>query len=643
MILEMKRSDGTWPKDPVSVDELLDGSSQRGHEDIPQCHASTGTLNNDMELIWCRATLLSKRQSNEDALRNMLDSIEKELTRKKLEIERITEGNDFVIHNLRHRCSTQESSISSLRKEVEALKTDLSESRRTTVAVAGQVQHAQEGKEALQKEKTLLEKEMNYLQARVDELSLHLKSAKDATEKAEHNFRVQKILKEWASDKQTKLQEEVNILEKRIQTEQQRSQEATARAQELDSRLHKATQATEEAQQQLSLISKVKNRQIHTLQQQLESAEQNNQQAQHKISDLESQISTKQEQVRVLQQLSQRYIMLSQEWQQSIDRLEEQLQESEQLKLQSQQELSAMTRDCHEVQQRADNLDQRLRGAELRLSTSDQMFQDIFQRLLGQVPHSQPVWVIQRNEIQLSEEELGTGGWATIKVAQFRGLKVAAKCLHHQIISPHNIRLFTREMNMAAQARHPNLLQFIGATMDNTPIILTELMPTSLRRLLEQGVHPTRRQILSIASDVARGLNYLHLITPDPIIHRDVSSANVLLEVYGEGNYKAKISDYGSANFARYAATAGPGNPLYSAPEAHDPKRHSPKMDIYSFGLLLVEICSGELFDDHEELIRTRIHDWPEMVRVIRPCIRPEPDRRPTMTQILTELTQLNV
>ena len=91
---------------------------------------------------------------------------------------------------------------------------------------------------------------------------------------------------------------------------------------------------------------------------------------------------------------------------------------------------------------------------------------------------------------------------------------MAAKCLHNQIISAHNVRLFTREMNMAAHARHPNLLQFIGATMDNNPIILTELMPTSLRRVLEEGNPLSHGQIVSIALDVARALNYLHLSSP---------------------------------------------------------------------------------------------------------------------------------
>ena len=193
---------------------------------------------------------------------------------------------------------------------------------------------------------------------------------------------------------------------------------------------------------------------------------------------------------------------------------------------------------------------------------------------------------------------------------------------------------------MAARARHPNLLQFIGATMDNNPIILTELMPTSLRRVLEQGNPLTRRQLISIGSDVARALNYLHLTHPDPIIHRDVSSANVLLKQSGD-SYESKLSDYGSANFVRYTTTIGPGNPLYSAPEVNDPKQHSPKMDVYSFGVLLVEMCSGELFDDIDELIHTRVTDWQEIVSIIRLCTRHDPRRRPKAADLIQQLGQL--
>ena len=299
-------------------------------------------------------------------------------------------------------------------------------------------------------------------------------------------------------------------------------------------------------------------------------------------------------------------------------------------------------RQVQEVRRMSEEMEQRAVQTEARLRQSDRTFQDVLQRLIGQMPQSLPFWAVQRDEIELTEEEVGVGGWASVKVANFRGVRVAAKCLHRQIISAHNIRLFTREMNMAAQARHPNLLQFIGATMDDQePIILTELMPTSLRRILEEGAVLTGEQITSISCDVAKALNYLHLSKPEPIVHRDVSSANVLLEPCGPGRWRAKLSDYGSVNFVRYTTTAGPGNPLYAAPEANDPHRQSPKMDVYSFGIMLVEMCSRELPANYEELIRQI--QWPQMVTIIRQCIRRDPQARPNMADSVAELSRLTL
>ena len=108
-------------------------------------------------------------------------------------------------------------------------------------------------------------------------------------------------------------------------------------------------------------------------------------------------------------------------------------------------------------------------------------------------------------------------------------------------------------MDIAAKIRHPNLLLFIGATREGEAVILTELMPTSLRRELQRQDMP-RVQITSIAQDVACALRYLHQWRPSPIIHRDISSANVLLEPLPNG-WRAKVSDFGSANFMNAVAT----------------------------------------------------------------------------------------
>ena len=86
-----------------------------------------------------------------------------------------------------------------------------------------------------------------------------------------------------------------------------------------------------------------------------------------------------------------------------------------------------------------------------------------------------PHWLIHKEEVQMTQEVLGTGGWGEVKVGVFRGTKVAVKCLHKLIISDYYLQLFSREMEIASRIRHPNLLQFIGATRVGNPLIITEL------------------------------------------------------------------------------------------------------------------------------------------------------------------------
>ena len=108
-------------------------------------------------------------------------------------------------------------------------------------------------------------------------------------------------------------------------------------------------------------------------------------------------------------------------------------------------------------------------------------------------------------------------------------------------------------------------------------------MDMTLRTLLEQRAREKSRmeyqEIKSISLDVARGLNYLHSKKPNPIIHRDVSSANVLLWIENGAVRRAKVSDYGAANFMDACKTANPGAALYAAPEASFSK-HDPKVSI---------------------------------------------------------------
>ena len=241
---------------------------------------------------------------------------------------------------------------------------------------------------------------------------------------------------------------------------------------------------------------------------------------------------------------------------------------------------------------REQELEDRAAQAERRLALSEQRSRECEE----QVQQLETQWVVERREIQLTGPELGRGGWATVSVATFRGARVAAKCVHNAIISRHNVQLFRREMDMASRIRHPNLLQFIGATNVGEMVILTELMPTSLRRELEIEYFPPRLAT-SIGLDVARAINYLHLMQPHPLIHRDISSANVLLEPLPNhqrnSRWRAKVSDYGTVNLSEQLRTGCPGSPAYSAPEVDYPNQQSTKMDIFSFGALLLEMLTG--------------------------------------------------
>ena len=244
---------------------------------------------------------------------------------------------------------------------------------------------------------------------------------------------------------------------------------------------------------------------------------------------------------------------------------------------------------------------QRIRDSERTVSESQHRLRELqsavaaAQEALAEYRRLEPRdWIIRRDEVILSEKSLGVGAWGNVYEGTFRGCQVAVKQIHDLILSPHNRRLFEREMSIASRCRHPHLLQFIGASNDDgSPLFITELLDTDLRNFLRQrSLH--HEEVVCIALDIAKGLNYLHLNRPFPIIHRDISSSNVLL--WRRDNcWRAKLSDYGAANFMRQYMTSNPGASIYAAPESQT-SQQSPKVSTNYYTLQLPFITGKHIF-----------------------------------------------
>jgi len=240
---------------------------------------------------------------------------------------------------------------------------------------------------------------------------------------------------------------------------------------------------------------------------------------------------------------------------------------------------------------------------------------------------------------------LGTGSWGIVVEGTFRGQKVAVKSMHDAIQIPQFIDVFHKEIDIMAQIRHPNLVLFIAAAIDteNAPLIVTELLDMSLRKAYMKNLLQDSNK-LSIFRDVASALNYLHLHQGGEIIHRDVSSANVLLEAKPNNQWKAKLSDLGSAKLAIEAKTMGPGTPVYTAPEIlKEGKKQTAKVDVYSFGVLLCEVILGRFPEEGKlptmiEAVRGRCA---ALHGLITSCTQRKRKHRPAMSTLLDKLDKL--
>ena len=266
--------------------------------------------------------------------------------------------------------------------------------------------------------------------------------------------------------------------------------------------------------------------------------------------------------------------------------------------------------------------------------------------------HSQckAFWIVPRHHVTVMERSVGGGAWGYVKEGKFRGQQVAVKCIHEDIVTPLTIKRVYREICTMSQVHHPNLVLFMAAVLDDQgePMIITELLDTTLRKAYEGNLlHPGVDQYMDIFRDVASALCYLHELE-EPIIHRDVSSANVLLKAMANNRWKAKVSDFGSANWVKESVTVGEGAIVYTAPEAYPvhpslsvkPPPQTTKVDVYSYGILLCEVVMRE-FPYQNTLDNLKVRMKVKNVSchsLMLECTQKEPAQRPTMATILKKL-----
>uniref|UniRef100_A0A0D9VGK3 non-specific serine/threonine protein kinase n=1 Tax=Leersia perrieri TaxID=77586 RepID=A0A0D9VGK3_9ORYZ len=202
--------------------------------------------------------------------------------------------------------------------------------------------------------------------------------------------------------------------------------------------------------------------------------------------------------------------------------------------------------------------------------------------------------IIPWSELVL-KEKIGAGSFGTVHRADWNGSDVAVKILMEQDFHPERLKEFLREVAIMKSLRHPNIVLFMGAVTQppNLSIVTEYLSRGSLYRILHKhgaSENLDEKRRLSMAFDVAKGMNYLHKRNP-PIVHRDLKSPNLLVDK----KYTVKVCDFGlsrlKANTFLSSRTAA-GTPEWMAPEVIRDEPSNEKSDVYSFGVILWELMT---------------------------------------------------
>nr|XP_028574769.1 RAF proto-oncogene serine/threonine-protein kinase isoform X6 [Podarcis muralis] len=268
-------------------------------------------------------------------------------------------------------------------------------------------------------------------------------------------------------------------------------------------------------------------------------------------------------------------------------------------------------------------------------------------------------WEIEASEVMLSTR-VGSGSFGTVYKGKWHG-DVAVKILKVVDPTPEQFQAFRNEVAVLRKTRHVNILLFMGyMTKDNLAIVTQWCEGSSLYKHLH--VQETKFQMLQridIARQTAQGMDYLHAKN---IIHRDMKSNNIFLHE----DRTVKIGDFGLATVkSRWSGSQQveqpTGSVLWMAPEVirmQDSNPFSFQSDVYSYGIVLYELMTGELpyshINNRDQIIFMvgRGYASPDlsklykncpkaMKRLVADCVKKVRDERPLFPQILSSIELL--
>ncbi|TMW99856.1 hypothetical protein EJD97_001845 [Solanum chilense] len=198
-----------------------------------------------------------------------------------------------------------------------------------------------------------------------------------------------------------------------------------------------------------------------------------------------------------------------------------------------------------------------------------------------------------------NSEKIGEGGYGPVYKGRLDHTPVAIKVLRSD--AAQGMQQFKQEVQVLGLMRHPNMVLLLGACPEYGCLVYEFMNNGSLEdRLFRKGnTPPIPWEIrFKIAAEIATGLLFLHQAKPEPLVHRDLKPGNILLD----SNYACKISDVGLARLVppsvadcvtQYHMTSAAGTFCYIDPEYQQTGKLGTKSDIYSLGVMLLQIITA--------------------------------------------------